>query len=357
MNGLDSMEKTKYLNWRGKLVNLSRIKKILVVQPKPFGDVLLTSAYLPALRHKFPDAQIDYFVAKPYDRMVYKHPSLDNVVAVNHRPGKWYIIDRLISFWIVFRRRYDLVIDQNCSTTSTQVVALSGARYRLGYDSGQSAMFSNIQTVYGPDKYNAAKRYDMLKPFGIEEEPVKLFFYISPEEHQFAENWIKEHHLKDRRIVLYSPGTTYEYKAWKVDYFAELADMVAERTNLVSVLLAAPDERSYLLKMAEKMKTPALVLPPLTLGQVGAFLKRVAFLFCNDGGLYHLSVATQTPTLGFFGSVETIAWSAQGFVPTHFHLNNPEYQLEPERHFGFTPLDALERFKEIAPQFDIKVRE
>jgi ADP-heptose:LPS heptosyltransferase len=351
------MEKPDYLNWKGKLVNLTRIKKILVIQPKPYGDVLLTSAYLPALRRKFPDAQIDFFVAKPYDRMVYKHPALDNVVAVNMRKGWRYVPDRIISFWIVFRRRYDMVIDQNASTTSTQVVLFSGARYRLGYDSGQSAMFSNIHAVYGPTKYNAVKRFDMLKPFGIEEEPVNLFFYISPQEHQFADEWIKKNKLENRRIVLYSPGTTYDYKAWRADYFAELADMVALRTDLVSVLIAAPDEQFYLEKMARLMKTSALKLPPLTLGQTAAFLKRVTFMFCNDGGIYHLSVATHTPTLGFFGSVETHAWSAQGYVPTHFHLKNPEYKLELERHFGITPVDALQRFKEIAPKFEINVRD
>jgi len=345
------------IQWHGKLVNVSKIKKILVIQPKPFGDVLLTSAYLPALRRRFPNAQIDYFVAKPYDRMVQNHPALDNVVAVNMRQGWRYIPDRICSFWLVLNRRYDLVIDQNCSTTSTQVVLFSGARYRLGYSSGQSAMFSNIQAEYGPTKYNAAKRYDMLKPFGIEEEKVDLFFHISKDEHQFADEWIKEHYLQRRKIVLYSPGTTYDYKAWKRDYFAQLADMVAKRTDMVSVLIYGPNEQHFAESMAEKMTTPAIILPPLTLGQAGAFLKRATFLFTNDGGLYHLSVATRTPTLGFFGSVETIAWSAQGFVPTHFHISNPDYKLEPKRHFGFTPGDAFNRFTEIAPNFGIKVRE
>ena len=350
------MEKNSYLNWRGKLVNLNRIKKILVVQPKPFGDVLLTSAYLPALRRRFPNAQIDYFVAKPYDRMVYKHPALDNVVAVNMRPGKWYAIDRLLSFLTAFKRHYDLVIDQNASTTSSQVIALSGARYRLGYSSGQSAMFSNIKAEYGPTKYNAAKRYDMLKPFGIDEEPVKLFFYISKQEHQFAKNWFIEHGLSDKKVILYSPGTTYHYKAWKVDYFARTADEIARRTDTLSLIIFGPNEKSYADAMAEKMQTPAFILPALTLGQAGAILKRVTFFICNDGGIYHLAVATETPTLGIFGSVEIHAWSAQGFVPTHFHLKNPEYKLEPERHFGLTPDDAVRRFQEIAPKFGIEMK-
>ncbi|MBN1558834.1 glycosyltransferase family 9 protein [candidate division KSB1 bacterium] len=347
----------KYLNWRGKLVNLSRIEKILVVQPKPFGDVLLTSAYLPALRRRFPQARIDFFVTKPYDRMVYKHPSLDDVVAVNMRNGKWYIYDRLVSFWTVFKRRYDLVIDQNASTSSSQIVALSGARYRLGYSSGQSAMFSNIKAEYGPTKYNAAKRYDMLKPFGIDEEPLQLFFYISGQEHKFADAWMRENGLSGKRMAIYSPGTTYRYKAWKTSRFAEFADMVAERTDLATVLIWGPNERSYAETMAAEMKTRALILPQLTLGQAAAFLRRATFLFCNDGGLYHLAVATKTPTLGFFGSVEIIAWSAQGFVPTHFHLHNPEYKLEPERHFGFTATDALNRFRDIAANFGIQVKE
>jgi len=40
---------------------LGKIRKILLIQYKPFGDVLLNTGYLPTLRKHFPNAQIDYF--------------------------------------------------------------------------------------------------------------------------------------------------------------------------------------------------------------------------------------------------------------------------------------------------------
>ncbi len=347
------------MNWRGKLVNLDTIKKILVIQPKPFGDVLLTAAYLPALRRRFPDAQIDFLVFKPYDRMIYKHPSLSNIVAVRMRKDKHYTWDRLVCFYKVFRRRYDLVIDQNSSTTSAQIALFSGARYRLGYDVTSSRLFSNIKATYGPTKYNAAKRYDMLKPLGIDEEPIELFFYISPQAKAFAHDWLRTNNVLDKKIALFSPGATHPSKVWKIEYVAQLADLIVEKTELAPVIIWGPGEKQYVDRMVAAMRNQVYVLPATDIDQAAAFLERSAFHFCNDGGITHLSVATKTPTLAFYGVISPVAWSPQGYVPTHFHMFNREWDWrhDPERTNGYTAEDAWKRFKELAPKFGIEVYE
>lgn len=337
----------------------STIRKILVVHLRPLGDVLLTSAYLPALRQRFPDAHIDFLVYKPWDRLLYKNPYLSNILAAEKGRGASYLFHRLKLFALVFSRRYDLIIDSNNTTTSAQIVAFSGARYRLGNEQGKGRPFYNLLAKDGTERYNAAKRFDTLKPLGISEGPIDLRFYISEDAKNFIHNWIEQQGLQDRDIGLFSPGASFWSKAWKSEYFAEFANTIAQRTDLVPVIIWGPGEESYVQAMTDAMTTNAYVLPPTTIDQAAAMLQVSRFLFCNDGGLNHLAVATKTPTLTFFGVISPQSWSAQDYVPTHFHMFNPhwDWRQDDPRNHGYTPVEAFQRFKSIAGKFGIDVYE
>ncbi len=75
-------------------IDLNQIKKVLIVQIRPFGDVLLNTSYFPFLRKKLPDAKIDFLVCRPYHKILENNPCIDEVVVFNRKkrdswsPGK-----------------------------------------------------------------------------------------------------------------------------------------------------------------------------------------------------------------------------------------------------------------------------
>jgi len=342
---------------RNKAFNPESIKKILIVHLRPLGDVLLTSGYLHALRRKFPAAQIDFLVYIPYDRLLLNHPHLSNIFPVHRYHGRKDLYNRVKLFLKVRRKKYDLIIDSNNSTFSAQIIALSGARYRLGNEQGKGRLFYNLLAADGPERYNAAKRFDTLKPLGIEEEPFELFIYSSPQANEFIDHWIQQQGLQDKQIALFSPGSSYPQKAWSGDHFARLADIIGQKTELTPVVIWGPGEESYVEEMRNAACRPLWVLPSTNIDQCSAALRRARFLFCNDGGINHMAVATKTPTLAFFGIINPQSWSPQGYVATHFHLFNPEFnwRVNFTRDYDYNPEEAFARFKEIAPQFGIKI--
>ena len=76
-------------------INLQEIKKILIIQYQPFGDVLLNTGYLPALRKKFPDAKIDFLVRHPFETVLLNNPNLDELVVFKNGKGLNYFADRI----------------------------------------------------------------------------------------------------------------------------------------------------------------------------------------------------------------------------------------------------------------------
>ncbi|MCI0481238.1 MAG: hypothetical protein L0213_06600, partial [Candidatus Dadabacteria bacterium] len=113
---------------------LEQIRRILIIQYKPFGDVLLNTAYLPALRRKFPGAVIDFLVQRPYSTILEDNPYIDNLILMEKRKGRTpaYYYERIRTIIRVRRLKYDTVIDQIRGPGSAQITFFSGAKLRLG---------------------------------------------------------------------------------------------------------------------------------------------------------------------------------------------------------------------------------
>ena len=58
---------------------MNRIK-ILVIQLRRLGDILLTTPVIKVLRKAFPQAQIDFLIEKPFLEIVSGNPYLNNIL-------------------------------------------------------------------------------------------------------------------------------------------------------------------------------------------------------------------------------------------------------------------------------------
>ena len=164
-----------------KTIDPRAIQKILVIQFRPFGDVLLATSYLEALRKKFPYASIDFLVKKPFQEVLYKNPWISHVIAFEQYSGNRYMTNRLKLFHHIRRQHFDLIIDQQSGIGSGQVVLFSNATYRLGWSNSKWHWCYNSKAKRGPVRYRSFQNFDMLQPLGISERPHRLFYYIKPE--------------------------------------------------------------------------------------------------------------------------------------------------------------------------------
>lgn len=326
-----------------KSFNHSQIHSILIIQLCPFGDVLLNTSYLDALRRKFPDSRIDFLVSQPYDSVLYKHPALSELVTFKKSKGIAYVWERIKVFYRVFARHYDLVIDQQCGTGSGQIVLFSGAKFRLGFADSKFAPVYNLVAQRGEKRYSASTKFDVLAPLGISEEPYNLYYYIKPESYTYIENWLLEQGLAKQGFICFSPGSPAQRKIWDLASFAELADRLQAETSLPIVIIWAPDEIEDARKVQSLMKTKAIFAPPTTLNQGAALLKSTKLLICNDGGINHISVATQTPSLAIFGPTSAINWSPEKVFPIHAGLANPDAYKPEDKSFGVTVDEAFHK--------------
>jgi ADP-heptose:LPS heptosyltransferase len=328
-------------------VDLQKIHKILIIQYQPFGDVLLNTGYLPALRKKFPDAKIDYLVKSKYKIILENNPYLDEIVDFEDGKGLHYIPERIRLLRRIRKSNYDLVIDQIRGTGSAQMTLFSGARYRLGFKHQKYAFLYNIKAERESIRYYSSMKFDTLKPLGIEEEAHKLYFYVRPESEQYINHWIKSSGLQNRKLICISPGSPVKKKKWNLHSYAKLGDLILENTESKVIVLWAPNEKPDADQLFNLMKHKPIMAPPTDLSQAAALLKKSSLLICNDGGLNHLSVATETPSIAMFGIIKPTRWSAVIFEG-HYHFFNEKHDSSEDDTFGIDPQDVYKKVMEIS---------
>lgn len=328
---------------------LRTVRKILVIQLGPFGDGLLTTSYFASLKKTFPLARLHYLIKEPYHRSVVRHPLVDNLVTIpRHSSFAGDFVERLRTVRKIRREHYDLVIDSQNKPSSQYLTLLSGAGLRLGYAHRRwMSWVYNLRASKGRQRYQAAMRFDILKPLGIDEEPFQLQFPIPDEDQAYIDQWLEQESLAGRKFVVISPGSRQERKKWRTDYYAKVADRIQADLGLPVVLLWAPDERPDVEYLSKRMQTSPVLAPPTTLEQGVALLNRCRLLLCNDSGLNHMAVTTSTPTLAMFGPMNPAQWSPASAFPHHHHLHVPGGGTSDDNSFGITPAMAYEKVQAI----------
>ena len=336
---------------------LKEIKKILIIQQKPFGDILLNTGYFPELRRHFPDAQIDYLIQKPYITILDDNPHLNNLVIMDKAKGWKRLISYLETIHTIRRIKYDLVIDQLRGTSSVRLVALSGARWRLGFKLPTKKRMGitfnrwnwlyNLSVPRGETRYYSRMKFDALLPLGISEVKHNIFYHVKPESFDYINKWVAENGLISKKFIVFSPGTPVKRKQWDLDCYSELGDMIQNLIRVPVVLLWGPSEKDDVLYIKEKMKTAPIIALPTTFNQAGALLKNAELLVTNDGGINHLAVSQEVPSIAIFGrSSNPKKWCAW-HKPIHLCLRASDYKNAIDNSFNMSPNYVFQKVVEL----------
>lgn len=327
---------------------LKSIKKILIIQYKPFGDILLNTAYLPSLRKKFPNAQIDFLIQKPYLTILEDNPNLDNLIIMEkikkHIPK---FKERLRIIKIVRKEKYDLIIDQLRGTGSAQIVMFSGAKYRVGWKLKRYNWLYNISEPRKNIRYYGLLKFDVLKALGITENNEDTYYHIKAKSQRVIDEWLTKIDLIDKDFIVVSPSSPVVYKEWSKDLYAETLDRVINELNVQVILLWGPNELEAVEYIAGKMKNSPVIAIKTNFNEASALLKRSKLFFGSDGGINHLSIAVKTASVAIFGPHSNPKkWQAH-HKKTHTYLRNWECKDRNDRTLGITPEQAFNEIKKV----------
>ncbi len=319
-------------------------KRILVIRFSSIGDILLTTPVLRALKRWDQEAEIHFAVKSEYSPLLCENPTVDEIIPLDPELG----ISGLLKFALSLRGKYDLLVDLHRSPRSLIIRWLAGARLNLKYPKGVISRFLMIRTGWKaiamkepvPERYLKA-----LEPLGITRDEHGIDFPIpdtiqesvlaSMVEEAASINISDGFQEKQEHYsyLALAPGARWATKRWLPERFAEVSDTLAEKYDLIPVLLGNTDEKPVSRAVREKMKYAAIDFTgKLDLLETGAVLKIASLLICNDSGMMHMAGALSTPIVAIFGPTTR----ELGFYPyrTRFEVADSDISCRPCHHIG-----------------------
>ena len=91
------------------------MNKFLIVKTSSLGDIVHTYPVVSYLREKFPDAQIDWIVEKPFSKLVSAHPHIHRTIEVQTKKWRRSLFSKeTLQEFRAFKHKlstYDLILD------------------------------------------------------------------------------------------------------------------------------------------------------------------------------------------------------------------------------------------------------
>ena len=118
--------------------------KILVIQKKRIGDVLVSTVIFEALREKFPNAELHYLVYPMSIAVVENNPFIDKLIILDNKTKKSFF--GLLQFLFRLRsEKYDIVVDAYGKPNSVVMGWFSGAKKTITFEKKYSKiLYSDV---------------------------------------------------------------------------------------------------------------------------------------------------------------------------------------------------------------------
>lgn len=310
--------------------------KILVIQKKMMGDILMSSVLFGVLRKKYPDAELHYLIEKKYEQIVFHHENIDKII---------YFDDFWATLKNVRKEKYNIVVDAYAKVETAVISWLSGASERISF----YKKYTNPFYTHTIDRTDEVKfpllstalehRLKLLSPLGIEiaEEFPKI--YISEQEKDDADNLLNNLGISDEDLIMMSTFGSVPEKTYPISYMAKVINHIAENTNAKILCNYLPSQKDDFLKLYGELSDIAKnqVIKDFdteNLRQYIAVLAKCKVLIGNEGGSTNISKALKVPTFSIYApGVSGWDWCLDGVKNVSIHAG--DYQVVD--YDSFTP--------------------
>lgn len=292
-------------------------ERLLVVMPTWFGDILMATPTLRALRRLWPDAHLAVLVRENLTDLLEGLPFIDEILPSlsNGKGASAFRLAKRIS-----KLKFDTAVLLPNSFRSAALASMAGIPRRIGYErDGRGVLLT--------DKLIPRRDGRHFIPVPTLDYYLSIVHYLGgqaydgdhvmevatrPEDDQRAVALLAA--AKGKPVVLLNPGAQKEFKRWPAERFAQLAGRCSQELGCAVAVTGSPDEREVLARVTGAATTKVIDLPKagMNVRLLKSVTQHAAVMVTNDTGPRHLAAACGTPVVTLFGPT-TPEWTEIGY--------------------------------------------
>ena len=293
------------------------MQRILAIQTKRIGDLILTAPALALLRRERPDAHITLVTAGVAGQLASCFPGINE--HLNYRPGRLNA-----SLWAsLFTEPFDFSLDFNGTDRSVGMSFVAGARNRAAYSKRalgfpRSAIFTHTNSASLKELHTIDHMVALLQTMGIfpDAEGEKLRLKIPDEVREQAREILAKNNMPDGdQYALIHPGTARTEKYWSSSAWAAVANHLILEKKLPVIITGGGDTEEIAhiqsIKNSVSLKARSKVIDlsgMITLPQTAAVISQSQLVLGVDTAAMHLAAAFKKPQIVLFGPTNPYHW-------------------------------------------------
>ena len=289
------------------------MKKILVIQLKQIGDVLLSSPICNTLKKNYPDSQIDYIVYDYTAGVVENNPNIDNIIKISskERENKLEFIKLLMKL-----PKYDICINIQGKIEGLLITLFSRAKMKISWNKkGWRILHTHPVDTDKQMKITGAGntidgRLALLSPLGSLDYDRDLKIWIKDEERKNIKKIMESAGINlEKPIISFGVTSRREFRIWPKDRFAKLIDFLYEKYGIQAILFYAPNDKKYnseeehcnsVKELVQNKEAVFTNIKTKSARELIILLAESDMYIGNDNGPRHFAQAVDTPSFAIF---------------------------------------------------------
>ena len=285
-------------------------ERILVIQLRQLGDILLTTPLLRAIKIERPKARLTFLSHAMGHLIVEQSPFVDEHFSYSDQSTKreeWKLAKTLRE------RRFDLVFDFMNNPRSAFYTLFSGGKRRYAFRSARRPAYTDVIAKPTEPEYIVREKFRLLRAAGF-----------TPTDERLVLPWNESHtrpvmklygtdaayRNATLRIVL-SPTHRRDVRQWPLDRYARLADRMVGEWGAYVQWLHGPGEEGVIDEVMRLCSSATHKAPPTTFREMAALIGNADLFVGNSNGPSHVAVAGNICSLQLHGPTSAASWCPQ----------------------------------------------
>ena len=288
---------------------MKEINNILFINFGGIGDEILFLPTLFSVKKKFSNSKITLCLEPRSKGIKDLYKGIDEVFCIDIKNGnKYKNFISLLNF--IHSEKFDAIISSGTNKFIPVLLFLSGAKIRIGYNSGAlSKLLLTEAVTLNKNQYAADMYHDLVKNLtGFEAQLPKI-------ELKTSSDWIGIEKFKEENSVLIHPGVSKMsiqkgmVKIFGASKWVEIIEGLLQHGKRV-FLAGGPDDDIIINQILEgvspNLKSRIINYDKKTknLYELAQLISKMEVMICSDSAPMHIGVALNTKTVAIFGPTD-----------------------------------------------------
>ncbi|MEW5842618.1 MAG: glycosyltransferase family 9 protein [Bacteroidota bacterium] len=316
--------------------NNKTVKKILVINTKYLGDLIVCTPALRALKKSFSNSSVSILVRQEYKEVLTGNPNVDEIIPFDFSTKKIRGLERLKLEWqfvrYLRRQKFDAVISLQSGDRYAQWSFLTGAKIRVAPKKQNMSFLLTEKVEVYEDTISYLNYYlKIAEAFGAVADGQQTEFHLDENFRNRFETFRSEHNFSnDNRIVGIHAGASEPTKIWPLENFENLIEKLLTDHKAKIVLFVGPAEKKIAERFSQIQNSRIIIADTSgSIQQLAWLINSCRLFIANDSGARHIAAALNVPSITLFPDDKISCWkfyeelSNQHFIIGKRNMSNP----------------------------------